>query len=171
MPFKRNTAISELPFSLVSAADGSAITTGTPVGYYTIAGVQAAIADVTPTYVGNSLWTLNITAAEMNADIVGLTFIHPSAIPVSMIIKTETKLTSELQDITSASIFTTQLIESYAADGVAPTLAQALMLIQQMLTEYSAAGTTIDVKKLDGSTTAATLTLDSTTPTSITRAT
>lgn len=65
-----------------------------------------------------------------------------------------------------------QLTESYAADGVAPTLEQALLLIQQMLTEMSIAGTTMTIKKLDGTTTAATLTLnDATTPTSVTRAT
>lgn len=65
-----------------------------------------------------------------------------------------------------------QLTESYAADGVAPTVEQALFLIQQMLTEMSIAGTTMTVKKLDGATTAATLTLnDATTPTSITRTT
>lgn len=70
-----------------------------------------------------------------------------------------------------AAIQTQQMTESYAADGAAPTIAQALMLIQQMLTEMSIAGTTATVKKLDGSTTAATFTLNSdSTPSSITRA-
>jgi hypothetical protein len=42
----------------------------------------------------------------------------------------------------------------------------------QRLTEFAIAGTTITVKKLDGSTSALTLTLnDGTTPTSVTRAT
>jgi hypothetical protein len=67
---------------------------------------------------------------------------------------------------------TTTLTESYAADGAAPTLSQAIYMIMQALTEFAIAGTTITVKKLDGSTTAATFTLDSsTTPTSRTRAT
>ncbi len=69
-------------------------------------------------------------------------------------------------------LFTTQLTEAYAADGVAPTPAQALLLIQQMLTEFAIAGTVNTVKKLDGATTAATMTLDdATNPTSSTRAT
>ena len=77
-----------------------------------------------------------------------------------------------LQTGDSAALFTTQLTEAYAADGVAPTPAQALFLIMQMLTEKSVSGTTVTTKKLDGSTTALTLTLnDATTPTSITRAT
>lgn len=70
------------------------------------------------------------------------------------------------------AILTTAMTEAYAADGAAPTLAQALFLIQQALTEFSVSGTTMTIKKLDGSTSAGTLTLsDATTPTSITRAT
>ena len=77
-----------------------------------------------------------------------------------------------LNDITVADILTTQMTESYAADGSAPTLTQALMLIQQYLTEKSVSGTTLTIKKVDGTTTAATLTLDSASaPTSATRAT
>jgi len=71
-----------------------------------------------------------------------------------------------------AAVLTTALTESYAADGAAPTLAQAIMLIQQSLHEFAISSTTRTVKKLDGSTTAATFTLDSATaPTSTTRAT
>lgn len=70
------------------------------------------------------------------------------------------------------AVATTAVTESYATDGSAPTFTQALMLIQQILSELAVSGTTATVKKLDGSTTAATLTLnDGTNPTSITRAT
>ena len=71
-----------------------------------------------------------------------------------------------------AAVLTTALTESYAADNTAPTLAQAIMLIQQSLHEFAINSTTRTVKKLDGSTTAATFILDSATaPTSTTRAT
>lgn len=77
--------------------------------------------------------------------------------------------------LTSAYDFakgTVAVTESYNADGSAPTPVQALMMIMQMLTEKSVASTTLTVKKLDGSTSAATFTLDDdTAPTSITRAT
>lgn len=67
---------------------------------------------------------------------------------------------------------TVAVTESYNADGSAPTPIQAIMAILQILTEGSVAGTTMTVKKLDGSTTAFTLTLnDATAPTSITRTT
>jgi hypothetical protein len=77
-----------------------------------------------------------------------------------------------LNDISVSDILTTQMTEAYAADGTAPTLAQALFMIQQELGEFSISGTTITVKRLDGSTTAATFTLDDdTNPTSKTRTT
>src|SRR3990167_3383290 len=64
------------------------------------------------------------------------------------------------------------LTEGYAADGAAPTLNQMLYMILQTLMEFSISGTTLTVKKIDGSTTAMTVTLDDgTNPTSRTRAT
>ncbi len=77
-----------------------------------------------------------------------------------------------IADGTFSSILTTQMTESYAADGAAPTLAQALMMIQQMLGDFAISGTTLTVRKVDGATAAATFTLDSASaPTSLTRAT
>jgi len=79
---------------------------------------------------------------------------------------------ADLNDVSVADILTTQMAESYNADGAAPTLSQALHLLIAYLTERSVSGTTVTAKKLDGSTTAATFTLDSdTAPTSVTRAT
>jgi len=62
------------------------------------------------------------------------------------------------------AMFVRQMTEAYAADGVAPTMAQCLFMIMQMLGEFAISGTTITVKKLDGSTTAFTSALDSSTP-------
>jgi hypothetical protein len=71
---------------------------------------------------------------------------------------------------TLAALFTTALTESYNTDGAAPTVAQALCGIYQTLTEGAISGTGWTVKKLDGSTTAFGITLDSaTTPTTKTR--
>lgn len=65
---------------------------------------------------------------------------------------------------------TTQITESYAANGTAPTRDQALMAIHQMLMQFAISGTSITVKKLDNSTTAFTVTLDDdTNPTSAAR--
>jgi hypothetical protein len=69
-------------------------------------------------------------------------------------------------------IWTTTLTEAYATDGSAFTPAQGLFMIWSALSEFAISGTTITAKKLDGSTTSMTFTLDSSTaPTSRTRAT
>ena len=64
------------------------------------------------------------------------------------------------------------LTEAYAAAGAAPTVAQILFEMRALLAEKSVSGTTLTAKQIDGTTTAATYTLnDATSPTSITRAT
>lgn len=66
----------------------------------------------------------------------------------------------------------TALAESYAVKGAIASPTQLLYLIQAMLAEWSKSGTTMTAKKLDGTTPAATFTLDDATqPTAITRAT
>jgi hypothetical protein len=78
---------------------------------------------------------------------------------------------SALNNISVTDVLTTQMTESYASDGTAPTLAQAIFLSMQNLQDFSFAGTTQTVKRIDGSTTAATYTLDdAASPTSKTRA-
>lgn len=95
-------------------------------------------------------------------------------------VDTATEVTAILEDTSTTipaqitalpnDILTTALAEVYASDGVAPTVQQALMLIQQTIGDFAISGTTMTVKKLDGSTTAATYTLDDAgNPTSRTR--
>ncbi len=63
------------------------------------------------------------------------------------------------------------VLDAAAADGSRPTIEQALYMITQFLIERSVSGTTMTVKKPDGTTSLMTFTLDSATaPTSITRA-
>ncbi len=75
-----------------------------------------------------------------------------------------------LNDIAATDIFTAQMTEAYAADGVAPTLAEIQFMIWSALSDFSVSGTSITTRKLDGATTAMTFTLDdNTNPTSRTR--
>lgn len=61
--------------------------------------------------------------------------------------------------------------DSYAADGAQPTIAQAVLMMLQFLSERAVSSTTLTVKKPDGSTTAMVFSLDdASNPTSITRA-
>jgi hypothetical protein len=71
-----------------------------------------------------------------------------------------------------ATAWTTALTESYPADGATVTPAQALYIMLAFLQEKSIVGTTLTINKLDGTTPAATYTLNSaTSPTAVTRAT
>lgn len=76
--------------------------------------------------------------------------------------------------LTSAYDFakgTVAMTEAYAADGAAAMPAEILHMIWSLLAEKSISTTTLTAKKLDGSTTAMTFTLnDASSPTSITRA-
>jgi hypothetical protein len=84
--------------------------------------------------------------------------------------KTGYALTSGERASIADALLTRQMTESYAANGVAPTPAQALFGMQQHLQMFAISGTSVTVKKLDGTTTAFVATLDSaTTPTSSTR--
>lgn len=81
-------------------------------------------------------------------------------------------LTATMKTSVATAVLTTAMTESYAANGAAPTLAQALFMNWSTTANGAVAGTTLTNYKLDGSTTAMTFTLNSaTTPTSITRAT
>lgn len=74
---------------------------------------------------------------------------------------------AEVVDVITVDV----LGDSVAADGSRPTVGQALLMVTRFLMEASASGTTLTVKKENGSTTSMTFTLnDATTPTAITRA-
>ena len=66
----------------------------------------------------------------------------------------------DLNDIASSNILTTQLTESYAANGVAPTLVQALFAIHQKLMQHAYSGTNSNTYQLDNSSLAFVGTLD-----------
>jgi hypothetical protein len=71
----------------------------------------------------------------------------------------------------AADVATTQMTEAYAALGAVPTPAQILFEMRSWLVEKGVTDTTVTTQKIDGSTTAATYTLDDAIePTDVTRA-
>lgn len=92
-------------------------------------------------------------------------------------IPTNAELATALDPLPTAAenataVFTTALTEAYRSAGAAGTLAQYIHEIIAHLGEFAIAGTTKTTKRLDGSTTAKTYTLnDATSPTSITETT
>jgi len=92
--FKKNIAVTGFPFMLLSATTGLPVTSGVAVGYVVLDGGSQAALGSSPVHEGNGQWSVNLTAAEMNGDVVGLVFIHPDAIPVSFTIKTDAEITA-----------------------------------------------------------------------------
>jgi len=126
----------------------------------------ATVTLVEVTNVNSDMLKASEVTADMDANSTQLT---------AIVLDTGTTLPDQitaLNDITVSDILTTQMTEAYAADGVAPTLAEAVFLTMQNLQDFGFTGTTQTVRRLDGTTTAATYTLDDgTTPTDKTRTT
>lgn len=97
---------------------------------------------------------LGTPAANISADI--------AAIPTTAMRGTDgaNTTTPPTAAANATAVLTTQMAESYAANGVAPTLAQAQFALHQMLMQFGISGTNITVRKLDDSTTAFIVTLD-----------
>jgi len=84
MPIYKNKPIVGFSFSLIqkptASSPGEPVTTGVVTGYVTIdGGIQTTLAD-TPIHEGNGQWSVDISAGEMNGDIIALLFTHPDAI-------------------------------------------------------------------------------------------
>lgn len=110
-----------------------------------VGSVTGAVGSVTGNVGGNVVGTIGSLATQAKADV-----------------------NAEVVDV----LRTDTIPDSYAADGAQPTIAQAILAINQYLQERSVSGTTVTVRKPDGSTTAMTFTLnDGSNPTSQTRAT
>jgi hypothetical protein len=164
------TKTDQLVFTVANQVDSNALTGG---GGLSAADTRTALGLATAnldTQIGTLATPTNITAGTITT-VTNLTNAPTSGdLTSTMKSSVTTAVPTAAQNF--AAVLTTALTESYAADNVAPTLAQAIMLIQQSLHEFAINSTTRTVKKLDGSTTAATFTLDSATaPTSTTRAT
>ena len=137
---------------------GNSVVTAAALATDAVTEIQSGLATPTNITAGTITTVTNLTNAPTSGDLTA-----------TMKTSVTTAVPTAAQNF--AAVLTTALTESYAADGSAPTLAQAILLIQQSLHEFAISSTTRTVKKLDGSTTAATFTLDSATaPTSTTRA-
>lgn len=131
-----------------------------------IAGTNAATTvttALTTTFTGNLTGSVASVTGAVGGNVSG----NVTGSVGSLAVQAKADVNAEVVDV----LRTDTLPDSYAADGDQPTIAQAILAIEQYLFERSVSGTTVTVKKPNGSTTAMTFTLnDGTTPTSITRA-
>jgi hypothetical protein len=75
MDFPKGEAVEGFPFEMIDKS-GDPITTGNVTGYITKDGGTQEALSMTPVHEGNGQWSINISAAEMSADIIGLLFLH-----------------------------------------------------------------------------------------------
>lgn len=114
-----------------------------------VGSVTGAVGSVTGNVGGNVSGTVASVVGNVGGNVVGS--VASVTAPVTL---------------TSAYDFakgTVAMTESYAANGAAPTPVQALMAIHQSLGSYIVSGTSWTIRKLDGSTTAFVITMNSST--------
>ena len=87
--FLKGVAVTGFTFVMLNKDDGGVITTGTVTGKITKdGGTQGAVAG-SFVHEGNGQWSVNLTATEMDADVIGLTFLHTSGLPVYKTLRTK----------------------------------------------------------------------------------
>lgn len=88
MSFEKGKPVNGFTFGLINKGSGNAIITGTVNGYVTIDGGDQQALTNTAEHEGNGQWSIALTAAEMDGDVVGLAFTHVDAVPVYFTIET-----------------------------------------------------------------------------------
>ena len=87
--FLKGVAVTGFTFVMLNAGNGNAITSGTVTGKITKdGGTQGAVAG-SFVHEGNGQWSVNLTATEMDADVIGLTFLHTDGVPVYKTLRTK----------------------------------------------------------------------------------
>ena len=89
MAWIKGVAVTGFSFGLLNKTTGEPVTDGVAYGYITKnGGAQAALVN-TPVHEGVGQWTVDLTAEEMNGEVIGLAFVHAAGIPVYLTIRTE----------------------------------------------------------------------------------
>lgn len=169
-----------LDWANIGSPTTAVVLSGTTIGVVTLTGTLTTYTGNTP-QTGDSFARLGAPAgASVSADIAAaksdtaaikaktdqFVFTVANQVDSNVITKTGFALTAAYNFATGTAAMT----EAYAANGVAPTPVQAIFAIHQMLMDFAITATAYTVKKLDNSTTAFVVTLDSATlPTSAVR--
>jgi hypothetical protein len=77
---RKNISGQIVAFQAISSTDGSDVTTGSPVVYYTIDGGTQAQTTASAVHEGNGQWTVALTQAETNGDHIAFSFVLTGAI-------------------------------------------------------------------------------------------
>jgi len=86
--YRKGLALTGLTFVLVNKSTGAAITSGSVTTKITKDGGTQGTTTNSAAHEGNGQWSINLTAAEMDADIVGLAMTHSNALTLYVTLKT-----------------------------------------------------------------------------------
>ena len=86
--FRKGLALTGYTFVLVNKTTGAAITSGSVTTKLTKDGGTQGTTSNSAAHEGNGQWSINLTATEMDADIVGLAITHTDALTLFKTIKT-----------------------------------------------------------------------------------
>jgi len=76
----KNTSGQHISFIAIATADGSAVTSGTPVVHLSKDGGAQATSTNTASHLGNGVWVLDLTQAETNADNLSAVMVLTNAV-------------------------------------------------------------------------------------------
>lgn len=97
--FKKNVPVTGFGIGhFINATTGAAVTTGTPTCKRTLDGTGGACANAASYNTDGAVWEIDLDAADMNGDVVVLSFTLTDCLPISYTIRTSTKLVSDLND-------------------------------------------------------------------------
>lgn len=97
--FKKNVSVTGFGIGhFINATTGAAVTTGTPTCKRTLDGTGGACANAASYNTDGAVWEIDLDAADMNGDVVVLSFTLTDCLPISYTIRTSTKLVSDLND-------------------------------------------------------------------------
>ena len=86
--YRKGLALTGLTFVLVNKSTGAAITSGSVTTKITKDGGTQGTTSNSAAHEGNGQWSIHLTAAEMDADIVGLAMTHSNARTLYVTLKT-----------------------------------------------------------------------------------
>lgn len=119
---KKNVAISGFGFGLQNRSNGDAVVSGTPEFFVTKdGGTQTAAVNDPPVHNGNGEWIIDIAQAEMNADVVKFTCKETTASNFHLVILTEEKIVSDLNDFDPAADTVANVTDVATTDTVGAT--------------------------------------------------
>jgi hypothetical protein len=152
---------------LNNAVSPLATTSGVASAVAPLATASGLASAVAPLATASGLSSL-ATTAQLNSAVSSLATSAGLASVASSLISL-LQAVAALNDVSVSEILTTQMGESYAANGTAPTLAQAIFAIHQHLMSFEFVGANRVVKRLNGTTAFTEVLNDATTPTGLTR--